>query len=154
MLATLPIIICSNIARSNQSRHENLFCRWKICLSKFIASSGTMGTIASVLQWQCNNCSTVNPIECVRCCGCDTVRLCEPSLEEDEDPQHSPHSDEGNTKEDCTEQSIEQHLHHQCQEQKKLPGTLSKGTGEPRDKTTSHQYQQQQSGYLEIRPDG
>lgn len=34
-----------------------------------------MGTIASVLQWTCNNCHAMNPIEIVRCSGCDTVRV-------------------------------------------------------------------------------
>ena len=62
-----------------------------------------MGTIASVLQWTCTNCLAVNPIEAVRCSGCNTVRIVaekesdqegeqeQQCIESDDPgPQHSP----------------------------------------------------------------
>lgn len=33
-----------------------------------------MGTIASVLQWSCTNCNTINPTESLKCLNCGTVR--------------------------------------------------------------------------------
>lgn len=33
-----------------------------------------MGTIASVLQWTCNNCNLINPTECLKCLQCGNVR--------------------------------------------------------------------------------
>lgn len=100
-----------------------------------------MGTIASVLQWQCDNCNSVNPIECVRCNQCDTVRLLneESSLDEDEDPQQPQTNSES---EDSAEQSAEQ----QCQHAE--PATRARG-----DPKTLHRHQTT-TGYLEIRPDG
>ncbi|XP_013102672.2 calpain-D [Stomoxys calcitrans] len=33
-----------------------------------------MGTIASVLQWSCNNCNVINPTESLKCINCGSVR--------------------------------------------------------------------------------
>lgn len=112
-----------------------------------------MGTIASVLQWQCENCNTINPIECVRCCGCDTVRLLneeETSLEEDEDPGKKENfkSTDDAAKDPCTKEldCASQQLYRDIKET--LLATKEKGEGlEPKKKP-------QPTGYLEIQPDG
>uniref|UniRef100_A0A1B0CTR7 Calpain-D n=2 Tax=Lutzomyia longipalpis TaxID=7200 RepID=A0A1B0CTR7_LUTLO len=38
-----------------------------------------MGSIASVLQWQCTNCNLINPTENTKCLNCENVRLFEKS---------------------------------------------------------------------------
>ena len=33
-----------------------------------------MGTIASVLQWNCTSCNLINPTECLKCLRCGNIR--------------------------------------------------------------------------------
>lgn len=83
-----------------------------------------MGTIASVLQWTCNNCHAVNPIEIVRCSGCETVRV----VSEEPPPERDEICENGN-----------------CQEEESIT------TAETKDKEA---VRAQGTGYIEIRPDG
>lgn len=126
-----------------------------------------MGTIASILQWQCVNCNTVNPIECVRCCGCDTVRLLneETSLDEDEDPPREQENSRDTTREiETQKQCLYRDIRDTLLAKGKTAGGGGEGVKGEEDKTEKqspepkknhhHQPQQKQTGYLEIRPDG